>query len=163
VTALAPEAQLFAEDFRVGERFSGVPRAVGEAQFTAFAGITGDAHPIHYDADYAARTRFGRRLAHGLLVTGMAALGATETSRQLEQSLVAFLEQDGRFLAPVFIDDVLTSHFEVVAVERTAGGNKAILRLAVTLTNQSGETVFSGHHAYLLTCRPPAAPLSDAP
>ena len=42
--------------------------------------MTGDAHPIHYDDDYAAKTRYGKRLAHGLLVMSMTALGATSMS-----------------------------------------------------------------------------------
>src|SRR5581483_3351009 len=77
------QVQLFAEDLMVGQTFAGEPRAVGDAEFTLFARLTGDDHPIHYDDAYAATTRFGRRLAHGLLLMGLTALGATPMSRRL--------------------------------------------------------------------------------
>lgn len=148
------EPQLFADDFTVGQTFAGSPRAVGDAAFTAFAEMTGDDHPIHYDDAYAAKTRFGKRLAHGLLVMSMTALGATAMSRRLEDAMVAFVEQGAQFLKPVFIDDTLTSRFEVASVQRKDGRDSAIVRFNVRLVNGRNEIVLEGHHAYLLLCRP---------
>lgn len=150
------EPQLYAGDLRIGQRFEGAPRAVGDAQFGAFAALTGDAHPIHYDDAFAARSRYGRRLAHGLLLTSMTALGATPLSRQLEDAMVAFVEHGFRFLQPVFVDDTLTCHFEVTAVQTRAGGRAARVRFAVQLVNQDGQPVLEGHHIYLLTLQKPA-------
>ena len=48
-------------------------RTVSEADVAAFAGLTGDFHPQHVDAEWAARSLFGERVAHGLLVLGLAA------------------------------------------------------------------------------------------
>ena len=57
---------------------SGAPsKTLTDAHFMFFAGMTGDAHPIHYDDEYAKKTRFGRRLAHGLLLTSLTAVGAS--------------------------------------------------------------------------------------
>ena len=142
--------QLFADDLTVGQSFSGEPRKVGDAEFTAFAGMTGDDHPIHYDDDYAAKTRFGKRLAHGLLVMSMSAFGATEMSHCFEDSMVAFLEQGGRFTKPVFVNDVLTSHFKVASIARKPERDTAVVRFDVTLTNATGDTVLQGHHTYML-------------
>jgi len=72
---------LFLDDFAPGQSFDGVARVLDEASFTKFAELTGDAHPIHYDADYAAKSKFGARVAHGLLVSSVSALGATAMSR----------------------------------------------------------------------------------
>jgi acyl dehydratase len=148
------ESQLFADDFTVGQTFAGSPREVGDAAFKAFADMTGDDHPIHYDEAYAAKTRFGKRLAHGLLVMSMTALGATSMSRRLEDAMVAFVDQGARFLKPVFIGDKLTSQFEVASVQRKDGRDNAIVRFNVRLVNARNETVLEGHHAYLLLCRP---------
>ena len=63
--------QLFFEDFTVGDRFGSPSKTLTDAHFMFFAGMTGDAHPLHYDDEYAKKTRFGRRLAHGLLLTAM--------------------------------------------------------------------------------------------
>jgi len=150
------EPQLFADDLAVGQAFAGEPRTVGDAEFKAFADITGDDHPIHYDDAYAAKTRFGKRLAHGLLVMSMTAFGATRTSRSFEDSMVAFLGQDAKFIKPVFANDALTSHFVVASVDRKPGRDDAVVRFDVSLRNGVGDVVLQGHHVYMLLCRPAA-------
>ena len=143
--------QLFFDDFRIGDRFHSPGRTIGDAHFLAFAGVTGDNHPIHYDEEYARRTRFGARVAHGLLVMAMTAVGASPLSHRLEQSMIAFAEQGCRFLKPVLLNDTVHPEFEVVGLDRK--GERGILRLAVRVKNQRGELVLEGHHAYLLRCR----------
>ena len=69
-------SQRYFEDFTIGDRFGSPSKTLTDAHFLFFAGMTGDAHPLHYDDEYAKRTRFGRRLAHGLLLTSMTAVGA---------------------------------------------------------------------------------------
>lgn len=59
-------------DVPVGARFTTRGRTVTEADVVGFAGLTGDVHPVHTDAVYAAATPFGQRIAHGLLVVSMA-------------------------------------------------------------------------------------------
>ncbi|MFQ5880571.1 MAG: MaoC family dehydratase [Dehalococcoidia bacterium] len=147
------EAKYF-EDFRLGEVFRSPARTITDTHFTLFATITGDAHPIHYDDEYAKRTIFGRRVAHGLLVTSMGALGASPLSPLVEESMVAFLEQSSRFLRPVFVGDALSPELEVV--ERVPKGDRGLLRLRITIRNQRGETVLEGHHLYLIRRRPAA-------
>jgi 3-hydroxybutyryl-CoA dehydratase len=143
-------AQIFADDLIIGQAFVGEARRIGDDQFSAFADITGDDHPIHYDDAYAAKTRFGKRLAHGLLVMSMTALGATAMSRQIEDAMVALVEEGARFLKPVFVDDTLTSRFEVAAIDQKPGRGVALVRFNVTLSNQRNEVVLEGHHSYLL-------------
>lgn len=143
--------QLYFEDFRVGDVFRSPSRTVGDAHFLFFAGMTGDNHPIHYDDAYARTTSFGARVAHGLLLMGMTALGASPLSHRLEAAMIAFVEQGCRFLRPVLIGDTVHPEFEVVALEPK--GERGVLRLAVRLTNQRAEVVLEGHHVYLLRCR----------
>ena len=145
-------AQRWFEDFAIGDRFGSPGRTLTDAHFLFFAGLTGDAHPIHYDEEYARRHRFGRRVAHGLLLTSLTAVGASTLASLIEASIVAFVEQRTRFLAPAFIGDTLTPEHEVVGLDprRTAG----LLTLRVTLTNQRGERVLEGEHRYLIAYRP---------
>src|SRR5437879_13072505 len=91
------------EDFTVGDRFESPSRTLTDAHCLFFAGMTGDNHPIHYDDEYGKKTRFGRRLAHGLLLTSLTAVGASTLAPVIEESIVAFVEQSTRFRAPVFI------------------------------------------------------------
>jgi 3-hydroxybutyryl-CoA dehydratase len=60
------------DDLEPGTRFTGRGRTVTEADVVQFAALTGDMHPQHTDAEWAARSRFGRRIAHGLLVVSYA-------------------------------------------------------------------------------------------
>ena len=147
-------SQRWFEDFQVGDRFGSPARTLTDAHFLLFAGLTGDNHPIHYDDEYARRTRFGRRLAHGLLLTSLTALGASTLAPILEHSIVAFVEQSTRFKAPAFIGDTLKPDHEVVALERKRSAG--LLTLRVTLTNQRGEIVLEGEHRYLIAYRPAA-------
>jgi 3-hydroxybutyryl-CoA dehydratase len=61
------------EDIAVGDRFETRGRTVTEADVTMFATLTGDTHPQHTDAEWSARSRFGERIAHGMLVLSFSA------------------------------------------------------------------------------------------
>jgi acyl dehydratase len=147
--------QLFADDLVPGFHFAGEARTLSAEMFAAFAALTGDKHPIHYDAAYAARSRFGRPIAHGLLLAALTALGATALSDQLEDAMIAMLEERMAFLRPVFVGDIVTPRFEVVSIEPK--GSSARVEIAVSLCDQAGQQVIAGHHRYLLRCRPRAA------
>ena len=140
------------DDFKVGDRFESPSRTLTDAHFLFFAGMTGDAHPVHYDDEYARKTRFGRRLAHGLLLASLTAVGASTLAPVIEASIVAFVEQTTRFRAPAFIGDTLKPEHEVVGLERKRSAG--LLTLRVTLTNHRGETVLDGEHRYLIAYRP---------
>jgi len=142
------------EDFQLGETFHIPAKTVTDAHFLFFAGMTGDNHPIHYDEEYAKSTRFGKRVAHGLLVTAMTAVGASTLSLLLEGSIIAFVEQSSRFLKPVLIGDTITPELEVTElIPKTDVG---LLRLTTRVKNQRGEVVLEGMHAYLIKKRPQA-------
>ena len=154
MTGAGAPGQRFFEDFALGDRFASPSKTLTDAHFLFFAGMTGDAHPLHYDDEYAKRTRFGRRLAHGLLLTSLTAVGASTLAPLIEDSIVAFVEQTTRFLAPAFTGDTVKPEHEVVALEpkRSAG----LLTLRVTLINQRNETILDGQHKYLIAYRPAA-------
>jgi len=142
----------YLEDFQIGETFHSPAKTMTDAHFLFFAGMTGDNHPIHYDDEYAKTTRFGKRVAHGLLLTALTAVGASTLSSMLEGSMVAFVEQSARFLKPVVIGDTITPELEVSEViPKTDVG---LLRLTTRVKNQRGETVLEGMHAYLIKKRP---------
>jgi acyl dehydratase len=146
---------LWFEDFAVGDRFRSPSKTLTDAHFLFFAGMTGDAHPIHYDEEYGRTTRFGHRVAHGLLLASLTAVGASTLAPLIEHSIVAFVEQSTRFLAPAFVGDTLRPEHEVVTLERKRPAGLVVLR--VTLTNQRGETVLDGEHRYLIAYRPRSA------
>ena len=111
-----------------------------------FARLTGDYNPLHFDADFATRTRFGGLVVQGGLTTGLLhALVAMD----LPGPGSVFLSQHWKFTAPVYIDDTITAEAEVVSVHAT----KPVTQLKVTVTRQTGETVLEGE-AWCYTLAP---------
>ncbi len=102
-----------------------------------FADITGDTNPVHLDEAYAATTRFGRRIAHGMIAAGL--ISAT-LANDLPGPGTVYLGQTLKFKAPVFLDDTVTATVEVVGVRN----DKPIATLSTVCTNQDGEVVLEG-------------------
>jgi acyl dehydratase len=145
--------QRYLDDFTIGEVFESSSHALTEKHFAAFAEMTGDAHPLHYNADYARAHGWDAPLAHGLLLFGLCALGAAPISRELTDSMVAMLGNEARYKRPAFVGDILTPRFTVVAIE-PKGNDRGILRLAIALRNQRNELVLEGTHILMLKRRP---------
>ena len=112
----------------------------------SFARLTGDYNPLHFDAEFAGRTRFGGLVVQGGLTTGLLhALVAMD----LPGPGSVFLSQNWKFTAPVYIGDTITAQGEILSVHAT----KPVTQLKVTVTRQSGETVLEGE-AWCYTLSP---------
>jgi acyl dehydratase len=134
-----------------GDTIASPSKTLTDAHFLFFAGLTGDNHPIHYDVEYAAKTKFGKPLAHGLLLAALTALGASPATDRIDGFV--FIEQGCKFLKPVAVGDTIKP---VLAVEKIwQEGKREFVRLKTALTNQRGETVLEGFHVYQVM--PPAA------
>lgn len=137
---------LYLDDYVLGEKIISPARTVTEADIVAFAGLTGDWHPLHTDVEYAAGTPFKGRIAHGMLTLsiGMALpfrLGPF--SSYLPKSFIAFYGmEDVRFTAPTRIGDTIHCEVEVVGIMHK-GNEKGILTVHNQIKNQKGETVVS--------------------
>ena len=108
--------------------------------------ISGDRNPLHYDAEFAARTKFGRLVVQGGLTTGLLhALVATD----LPGPGSVFLSQNWKFTAPVYIGDTITAEAEVMSVH----ASKPVTQLRMVVRRQDGETVLEGE-AWCYTFRP---------
>ena len=107
------------------------------AHVQTFAELTGDYNPLHFDAAFAAGTRFGRLVVQGGLTTGLLhALVATH----LPGPGTVFLSQNWKFTAPVFIGDTITGLVEVLSVHPS----KPVTQLRVVVTRHDGEVVLEG-------------------
>jgi len=129
-----------------GETFDGPSKTLTDAHFLFFSALSGDAHPIHYDVEYAKGTRFGKPLAHGLLLVSMAALGAS-TGRERLDGLV-FVEQGSRFLRPAIVGDTVRPRFTLERIWQE--GERRFYRFGTKLLNQRDEVLLEGFHVYQL-------------
>jgi 3-hydroxybutyryl-CoA dehydratase len=128
---------------KVGDRASFMKTVTAE-DVEAFARVTGDTNPLHLDEAYAARTRFGKRIAHGMLSAGFisAALG----TKLAPDTVVVYLSQQLRFRLPVALGDTITASVEVTAVD----AEKGVVTVQTDCTNQDGASVVKGEATVLL-------------
>ncbi len=127
-----------------GFRFSGPSKTLNDAHFLLFSGITGDVGRIHYDAEYAKQTKFGKPLAHGLLLASMTALGASDW-KDKPQGFI-FIEQGCKFLNPAVVGDTITPEFIVEKVWHE--GHRTFCRIKTSVVNQRNEPLLEGFQLY---------------
>jgi len=112
-------------------------KTVTEADVVLFAGITGDLNPVHVDETAARESRFGGRIAHGML---SAAFISTVLGTRLPGPGTIYMGQTLRFTAPVRIGDTVTAEVTVRELDR----ERRRARLETVCRNQDGETVIEG-------------------
>jgi acyl dehydratase len=122
-------------------------KTITERDLLLTAEITGDHDPLHVDEAYAARTAYGRRIAHGALVLGLLSSTASAIAHRAiangADGVPVSLGYDRvRFLKPVFIGDRLTATYRVERTDEAAGRAES----ACAVTNQDGETCLVARH-----------------
>ncbi|HEU5360995.1 MAG TPA: MaoC family dehydratase [Candidatus Deferrimicrobiaceae bacterium] len=120
-------------------------KIITEEDVFLFAGITGDRNPIHISKEFAAKSRFGERIAHGMLTAGLI---SAVIGMKLPGPGCLYLSQTLSFLAPVKIGDEITARAEVAEVI-----SEKRLRLRTQCINQRKEVVLEGE-AIIVPPRP---------
>ncbi|MGQ0560519.1 MAG: MaoC family dehydratase [Gemmatimonadota bacterium] len=130
------------DELKVGQ-FAEHTKTVTETDVIMYAGITGDFNPMHVDQTYAEKSRFGGRIAHGMLSAGFisAVLGM-----KLPGAGSIYMSQSLRFTSPVRIGDTITARIEVIELFP----DKKRVRLATSCRNQQEQTVLEGEALVLM-------------
>ena len=133
----AAAVDLFSRPFaqlEVGDRFETAARTIQESDILAFADLTGDAHPQHVDPDWAAGSRFGEQIAHGLLVLSFA-VGLLP----LDPERVVALRRvgDAVFKQPVKIGDTVHVEGEITRA-RELDPEHGLVEARIRIVNQHG-------------------------
>ncbi|MFN8377578.1 MAG: MaoC family dehydratase [Anaerolineae bacterium] len=119
-------------------------RTITQADVLAFAAASGDENPVHTDAAYAATTRFGWPIAHGMLT---ASLISAILGNDLPGPGSVYLSQTLSFKAPVYPGDTVTGTVECIKFREDRG----IATFRTTVTNQDGVLVLEGEAVILAT------------
>jgi acyl dehydratase len=127
---------------KIGDKFS-ASKQITDAVVRAFAELSGDYNPIHLDDEFAAKTRFGKRIAHGMI---SGALISAVLGYELKDRKIVYLSQTLKFTAPVFIDDTVTATATVTNIRE----DKNIVTVETICANQNGETVVRGEAAIMV-------------
>jgi len=124
------------DEIEIGEEAS-FTKTISESDVYLFAGITGDFNPLHVNDEYAQKTQFGERIAHGGITLSFV---APILGMQLPGVGTIALELSGKFLAPVKFGDTITVTAKVTAKDES----KNRVSLSVIWANQEGTTVCIG-------------------
>ena len=135
----------YLEDLSIG-MFAETSMVVSADKIETFAELTGDYNPIHMDAEYAATTPFGRRIAHGAL---SASLISAILGNDLPGPGAIFTELNMRFRKPAFIDDEIVAHAEVVEIKEKYGLVKMKVSCSV-----NGKIIIRGTAGVMVEKRP---------
>jgi 3-hydroxybutyryl-CoA dehydratase len=131
------------EDYHTGEVFVSPGRTVTETDLILFSSITGDWHLMHTNIEYARKSQFGQRIAHGMLILsiGTALLFRLGDNVLFPKSFIAFYGIDKlRFLKPVFLGDTISCRAEVSEMEEK-DATRGIITYDTKITNQREELV----------------------
>lgn len=129
-------------DIKIGDSFS-TSREVTDELIRKFAEVSGDYNPIHLDEEFAAKTRFGRRIAHGML---SGAFISAVLGNEFKDRKIVYLSQTMKFTAPVFLGDTVTATATVTGIRV----DKGIVTLETICTNQNGEVTLKGESAVMV-------------
>ncbi len=142
---------LFFEDLRVGEKYYIPSRTLSDANFAAFQLASADNHPIHYDIEYCRNRGYPNLLAHGFQVLIQTAAGAGNFAHLISDSLVAFVEQSSKFVAPVFSGD--TVYPELTIAELVPQNTTGVVIVNSRVHNQRKQLVLEGMQKYVVRKR----------
>ena len=120
-----------------------ITKTITSSDIEMFADVTGDHNPIHVDDAFAKTTRFGRRIAHGMLA---ASVISSVLANKLPGEGCVYLGQTLQFVAPVFPGDEVTARVTVKEIRE----DKPILKLETICLNQRNEVVIRGEATVLV-------------
>ena len=145
---------LWFEDFEPGQILVTGGRTVTEADLVNFAGLSGDNNPIHLDAEYGAKSTYGQRVAHGLLIFSMVSGLLMQTS-VLDGTLAAFREiKNLKFRQPVYIGDTIRAEFDVRKSSQLKGAEAGLVEFGAKVLKQDGLITVTGRVSLLILTRP---------
>ncbi len=132
----SPEGDGSVREWEEGDSAS-FTKTITEADVVLYAGVSGDTNPVHLNDEYARDSRFGRRIAHGMLSAGLI---STVLGTRMPGPGAIYLGQTLRFVAPVYLGDTITATATITAYEKKRGR----MTISTVCTNQRGEEVING-------------------
>ena len=124
--------------FNKGEKAT-FSKTITESDVCVFAGVSGDFNPIHINKIYAEQTMFKKRIVHGALLNSYI---SNVIGMQLPGTGTIYLEQNSKFVKPVYIGDTVTASVEIEDIIKE---EKGILKLSTNVVNQNGELCLEGY------------------
>jgi acyl dehydratase len=143
---------LYFEDYHVGQEFITKARTVTEPDVVNFAALSWDTNQLHTDIEFAKKSIFGERIAHGMLGIVIHS-GLSQMLGIMEGTILAFMGMTWNFHLPIKIGDTLHVVQRVKEMREGAKPDRGVLTFEKELVNQKGEVVQTGTTTVLLKKR----------
>lgn len=148
---------LYLSEFNMGDKWITPARTVTESDVTLFAGMTGDNNPLHTNEAHCKKTRFGGRIAHGILVSSIA-VGLWCRMGKMDGSAIAALSTQWKFMAPVHLGDTIHCEMEVAGIKRSnSKPQQGVLDIQYTVKNEDDVVCQIGNMQTMLHWEAPEA------
>lgn len=139
-------------EFEVDQSYTSQGRTVTEACVMAFAGISGDFNPLHVDASFAAKTPFGKRVAHGMLGASIST-GLGQTLGIFEGTTLALMSQTFDYKGPIFFGDTIVLRLTVREVTPSSKGGRGVVNFQADIIKQDDSVAVTGSWTVLFADR----------
>jgi len=148
--------QKYFEDLNQGDIYNTVGRTITESYITTFAGLSGDFNPIHMDAEFAKKSFFKKRVAHGILILSIASglYTQSEFNLSMNKNVLAMLGLKWRMPKPVFVGDTVHLQIEIIEKKETSKADRGIIVTRRTVINQHAEIVQEGDVTLMVKRKP---------
>ena len=133
----------FFSDFAVDQSFTSMGRTVTESDVVQFAGLSGDFNPLHIDAEFAKKTPFGQRIAHGMLAASIST-GLGQTLGIFEGTTLALMGQTFQYKGPVFFGDTIRLRLTVESTKASSKGGKGVVVFRSDILKQDDSVAVTG-------------------
>jgi acyl dehydratase len=147
-----PRGRYF-EEFEIGDVVETAARTVTETDIVLFASLSGDYNQLHTDVEFARGTRFGERVAHGLLGLSIAS-GLAWHLGFIEGTVEAFTGLEWKFRGPIVIGDTIQVRIEAKEKKEMPRLGGGFVTLDVAVLNQRDEIVQKGTWTALIKGAP---------
>jgi acyl dehydratase len=147
-------ASKYWEDFKVGDEVTTSSITITDAHLVNWAGLTMDFYPLHMDEEYAKKTIFKGRIAHGPLTFAMA-IGLVFMTGIYGDSILAWLGVENmKIPAPVRIGDTIRVYAKVAEKRETKNPSRGVIKFSWEIKNQRDETVMTLDYILMIHRKP---------
>lgn len=141
------------EEFLIGEVMISPGRTITESDVMRFASLSGDFNPLHTDAEFAGRTLYEERIAHGLLILSIVS-GLAARLGFADGTALAFTGLEWKIRKPVYIGDTIRAEFEIIRKKKSSRLKGGVIKILVRVINQDDEIVQRGTWTSIIQSSP---------
>nr|MDO8081673.1 MaoC/PaaZ C-terminal domain-containing protein [Candidatus Freyarchaeota archaeon] len=135
-------------EFIVGAKDKSPAITITDSHIILFASLSGDYNPLHIDEEFAKKSPFKTRIAHGLLSVCVL---SGYLGQLLSGTAIAFLGAHYKFTAPVKIGDTIHGESEIIKKKDVAKYNGGVVTIKMQIKNQRGEVCVDGEASAMVS------------